>query len=106
MSISVGTATLRLNDDNGTTVLLKLANGESSFSLGSNIWLPVSISTGGGSTGSYTFTGGLVEGSGVVVIDPDTIIDRINEHSGDSKISAKLLDIEVAEADIWEDLRQ
>lgn len=106
MSISVGTATLRLNDDAGATVLLKLANGKSAFSLGSNIWLPVSVSTGGGSAGAYTFTGGLVEDSGIVVVDPATIIDRINEHMGDSKISAKLLDIEVAEANIWEDLRK
>lgn len=84
-----------LTADTGATVLLNLANGKSTYSVGSGVWFPVATNISGGTTsgavGNYVFTGGIAESDGVVYLIADDVVSTINTAS--NKISRNVLDL-------------
>ena len=71
------THNIRLVEDTGATILLKLAtNAVANFSVDGRVWYPLlaaGINGSSGSADSYVFTGGIIERDGVVTLDTSVV---------------------------------
>jgi hypothetical protein len=87
-----------LTASDGSTVKLQLnSTGTATYSVGGNVWLPISkdrvISGGTISGGEYTFTGGITSVDGTVYLDANQLVPIINSSTSSDKLSAAKLDI-------------
>lgn len=77
MSKIANAHTIRLVENTGATILLKLAtNAVANFSVDGRVWYPLiaaGISGSSGSADSYVFTGGILEHDGIVTLDTSVV---------------------------------
>lgn len=86
---------IRLVEDTGATILLKLAtNAVANFSVDGRVWYPLlarGVNESTGSVNSYVFTGGIAESNGVVTIDTNVVVTLNAQGKIDSSLLPPIL---------------